>query len=140
NKVELNKECNLYRNEPKNYSTKEYGLLLAKHAHSKSYNLSTLRLWSEVQNHNPGQYLEQMNLNVSDELLSTTSLPLGTNDVSVVENVDAFSIFGNEGEMTESYMIESITNPSGEVIYEQQQDPTRVFKDSTSFLMADMLK
>src|SRR5699024_9563056 len=138
--VLLDKEFNFNGYEPKNYSTEEYGLVSAKHALSNSYNLSTLRLWSDVQNHNPGQYLEQMNLNVSDELLSTTSLPLGTNDVSVVENVDAFSVFGNEGEMTESYMIESITNPSGEVIYEQQQDPTRVFKDSTSFLMADMLK
>ncbi|CAM4144913.1 transglycosylase domain-containing protein [Jeotgalicoccus halotolerans] len=138
--VLLDKEFNFNGYEPKNYSTEEYGLVSAKHALSNSYNLSTLRLWSEVQNHNPGQYLEQMNLNVSDELLSTTSLPLGTNNISVVENVDAFSIFGNEGEMTESYMIESITNPSGEVIYEQQQDPTRVFKDSTSFLMADMLK
>ena len=138
--VLLDEEFSFNGYEPSNYSTEEYGLVSAKHALSNSYNLSTLRLWSEVQNHNPGQYLEQMNLNVSDELLSTTSLPLGTNDVSVVENVDAFSTFGNEGEMTESYMIESITDPSGEVVYEQQQDPTRVFKDSTSFLMADMLK
>lgn len=138
--VLLDEEFSFNGYEPKNYSTEEYGLVSAKHALSNSYNLSTLRLWSDVQNHNPGQYLDKMSLNVSDEMLSTTSLPLGTNDVSVVENVDAFSTFGNEGEMTESYMIESITDPSGEVVYKQQQDPMKVFKDSTSYLMADMLK
>src|SRR5699024_452666 len=81
-----------------------------------------------------------LGMNVSDELLGTPSLPLGTNTVSVEENGDAFSTFGNEGEMTQSYMIETITDPSGEVIYEQQQDPTQICKDSTTFLMADMLK
>src|SRR5699024_6996384 len=125
---------------PQNYSTEEYGLVSAKHALSNSYNLSTLRLWSQVQDHNPGQYLDNLGMNVSDDLLVTPSLPLGTNTVSVEENVDAFSTFGNEGEMTQSYMIETITDPSGEVIYEQQQDPTQIFKDSTTFLMADMLK
>lgn len=125
---------------PQNYSTEEYGLVSAKHALSNSYNLSTLRLWSQVQDHNPGQYLDNLGMNVSDELLGTPSLPLGTNTVSVEENVDAFSTFGNEGQMTQSYMIETITDPSGEVIYEQQQDPTQIFKDSTTFLMADMLK
>src|SRR5699024_11404172 len=59
---------------------------------------------------------------------------------SVTQNVDAFSTFGNDGQMTESYMIESITDPSGEVVYEHQQDPIQIFKESTSFLMADMLK
>lgn len=125
---------------PQNYSEEEYGLVSVKHALSNSYNLSTLRLWSEVQNHNPGEYLNNMNLNVSEESLSNISLPLGTNDVSVENNVDAFSTFGNEGEMVESFMIESITDPNGEVIYEHQADPTRVFKESTTFLMADMLK
>src|SRR5699024_1684077 len=100
---------------PQNYSTEEYGLVSAKHALSNSYNLSTLRLWSQVQDHNPGQYLDNLGMNVSDDLLVTPSLPLGTNTVSVEENVDAFSTFGNEGEMTQSYMIETITDPSGEV-------------------------
>ena len=138
--VLLDKEFDYRGYSPKNYSTEEYGLVSAKHALSNSYNLSTLRLWSEVQNHNPGQYLDKMNLDVSQEELGYLSLPLGSNDISVTQNVDAFSTFGNEGQMTESYMIESITDPNGEVIYEHQQDPVQVFKESTSFLMADMLK
>ena len=138
--VLLDEEFNNNGYQPANYSGDEYGLVSAKHALSNSYNLSTLRLWSEVRNHDPYQYLDAMNMNVPEQLVGITSLPLGPLDTSVESNVDAFSTFGNQGEMNESYMIEKITSPTGEVVYEHQGDPTRVFKESTSFLMADMLK
>lgn len=138
--VLLDEEFNNNGYQPANYSGDEYGLVSAKHALSNSYNLSTLRLWSEVRNHDPYQYLDAMNMSVPEQLVGITSLPLGPLDTSVESNVNAFSTFGNQGEMNESYMIEKITSPTGEVVYEHQGDPTRVFKESTSFLMADMLK
>jgi penicillin-binding protein len=138
--VLLDKEFNNNGYEPANYSGEEYGLVSAKHALSNSYNLSTLRLWSEVRNHNPYQYLDAMNMSIPEQLVGITSLPLGPLDTTVEDNVDAFSTFGNQGEMNESYMIQKITAPDGDVIYEHQEDPVRVFKESTSFLVADMLK
>ena len=139
--VLLDKEFNNNGYEPANYSAgEEYGLVSAKHALSNSYNLSTLRLWSEVRNHNPYQYLDAMNMSIPEQLVGITSLSLGPLDTTVEDNVDAFSTFGNQGEMNESYMIQKITAPDGDVIYEHQEDPVRVFKESTSFLVADMLK
>lgn len=138
--VLLDEEFNDNGYQPQNYSTEEYGLVSAKHALSNSYNLSTLRLWSEVRNHNPGQYIEKMQLGVPEEQLSYLSFPLGSNTVTVEENVDAFSSFANKGQMTDSYMIESITDPSGEVVYEHQSEPTQIFKESTAYLITDMLR
>ena len=138
--VLLDKEFNNNGYEPANYSGDEYGLVSAKHALSNSYNLSTLRLWSEVRNHNPYQYLDAMNMSIPEQLVGITSLPLGPLDTTVENNVDAFSTFGNQGEMNESYMIQKITAPDGDIVYEHQEDPVRVFKESTSFLVADMLK
>ncbi|WP_411842035.1 transglycosylase domain-containing protein [Salinicoccus sp. HZC-1] len=124
---------------PRNYDVdEEFGLVSAKHALSNSYNLSTLRLWSDVREHNPQEYFDKMGIPLEGPLVP--SLPLGVNDMSVQENVDAFSTFGNEGVMAESYMIESITSPNGEVIYEHESSSTEVFKDSTAFLMSDMLQ
>ena len=139
--VLLDKEFNNNGYEPANYSAgEEYGLVSAKHALSNSYNLSTLRLWSEVRNHNPYQYLDAMNMSIPEQLVGITSLSLGPLDTTVENNVDAFSTFGNQGEMNESYMIQKITAPDGDIVYEHQEDPVRVFKESTSFLVADMLK
>ncbi|GAA3723978.1 transglycosylase domain-containing protein [Salinicoccus jeotgali] len=126
---------------PKNYDAdKEFGLVSAKHALSNSYNLSTLRLWAEVKKHNPEEYFEKMNIPLPDGATNNPSLPLGTNDISVENNTNAFSTFANNGELVESYMIESITDPSGEKIYENESTSEQVFKDSTAYLMTDILK
>ena len=45
-----------------------------------------------------------------------------------------------DGSFTEGYMIESITSPDGEVVYEHEPVKNEVFKDSTAYLMSDMLK
>ena len=132
--------------EPANYDyEEEFGLVSAKHALSNSYNLSTLRLWSDVREENPQEYFERMNLPLPDTLFDLegrgfASLPLGTNNLTVQENVDAFSSFAQDGSFTEGYMIESITSPDGEVIYEHEPVKNEVFKDSTAYLMSDMLQ
>lgn len=132
--------------EPANYDyDEEFGLVSTEHALSNSYNLSTLRLWSDVRTHNPQEYFDRMNLPLSDELFDNNgygvpSLPLGTNNLTVEENVDAFSSFSGDGDMTESFMIESVTNPEGETVYEHESETNEVFKDSTAYLMSDMLE
>lgn len=132
--------------EPANYDyEEEFGLVSAKHALSNSYNLSTLRLWADVREENPQEYFERMNMPLPDTLFDYegrgfASLPLGTNNLTVQENVDAFSSFAQDGSFTEGYMIESITSPDGEVVYEHEPVKNEVFKDSTAYLMSDMLK
>ncbi|SOC39269.1 transglycosylase domain-containing protein [Salinicoccus kekensis] len=123
---------------PANYDyEEEFGLISTKHALSNSYNLSTLRLWADVREENPREYFERMNLPLQEDM--NPSLPLGPNDLSVEQNVDAFSSFAQDGTMTEGYMIESITSPDGEVVYEHEPVVNEVWKDSTAFLMSDML-
>src|SRR5690625_2688137 len=90
---------------PRNYDVdEEFGLVSAKHALSNSYSLSTLRLWADVREHNPQEYFDKMSMPLADTLYANEntlipSLPLGVNSMSVEENVDAFSTFGNEGKM-----------------------------------------
>ena len=123
---------------PANYDyEEEFGLISTKHALSNSYNLSTLRLWADVREENPREYFERMNLPLQEDM--NPALPLGPNDLSVEQNVDAFSSFAQDGTMTEGYMIESITSPDGEVVYEHEPVVNEVWKDSTAFLMSDML-
>ncbi|MFC3418424.1 transglycosylase domain-containing protein [Salinicoccus hispanicus] len=131
---------------PRNYDVdEEFGLVSAKHALSNSYNLSTLRLWADVRKENPQEYFEKMGIPLgenaySDENTLVPSTPLGSHTMSVEDNANAFSTFANNGELVDSYMIESITSPEGETIYEHESESTQIFKDSTAYLMTDMLK
>ncbi|CAM3354390.1 transglycosylase domain-containing protein [Nosocomiicoccus ampullae] len=149
--VILDKQFSIYNPQsgtsysPQNYDRKDFGLLSVKNALANSYNLSTLRLWAEVRKHNPREYLDNLGLNMPDSLfdqdgIGIPSLPLGVNNMTVEEGVNAFSSFGNNGVMTDSYMIEKITDPTGKVIYEHEQKEKDVWNDSTAYLMTDILK
>ena len=149
--VILDKSFSIYNPEagtsysPQNYDQKDFGLLSVKNALANSYNLSTLRLWAEVRKYNPREYLEKMGLNMPDSLFDANnigipSLPLGVNNMTVEDGVNAFSSFGNNGVMTDSYMIEKITDPTGKVIYEHETVSHDVWKESTAYLVTDMLK
>ena len=133
---------------PTNYDAEnEYGLVTAYHALTNSFNLSTLRLWSQVKSERPQDYLTQVGidipLNQYVDLERTTlvdSFALGSLDMSVEESVDAFSSLANNGMFAESYMIETITGPGGEVVYQHEVEPIRVWEDSTAYLTSEILE
>ena len=130
---------------PENYDQKEFGLISVKHALTNSYNLSTLRLWSDVRLENPKEYLDNMEIPLSHSLfdendIGIPSLPLGVNNLTVEENVNAFSSFANDGTMSDSYMIAKITDPKGNVVYEHENEKKKVWKESTAYLMTDILR
>ncbi|SDZ28566.1 penicillin-binding protein [Evansella caseinilytica] len=68
------------------------------------------------------------------------SSPLGTLEISVEANTSAFTVFANEGQHIESYMIERIETSDGEVVYLHEPEPTEVFSTQTAYLMIDMLR
>ena len=133
---------------PTNYDAEnEYGLVTAYHALTNSFNLSTLRLWSQVKSERPQDYLTQVGidipLNQYADLERTTlvdSFALGSLDMSVEESVDAFSSLANNGMFADSYMIETITGPDGEVVYQHEVEPIRVWEDSTAYLTSEILE
>ena len=130
---------------PENYDQKEFGLISVKHALTNSYNLSTLRLWSDVRLENPKEYLDNMEIPLSNSLfdendIGIPSLTLGVNNLTVEENVNAFSSFAKDGTYSDSYMIAKITDPKGNVVYEHENEKKKVWKDSTAYLMTDILR
>src|SRR5699024_2819383 len=90
------------------------------------------------------EYLEKMGITTLTEAdHQNGSLALGqpTNGISVEENVNAFTTFGNNGDFTEAYMIDSITTDDGDVIYEHEDSkPTNVFSPQTNYLTLDLMR
>lgn len=136
----LDKRFNINGYDPENYARKEYGQVTTRYALQNSFNLSLLRMYSSIQHKKPWEYLEKMHISIPDSEKENLSLPLGSTDITLLNDVDGFSTFANKGNYQESYMIESIKTTDGTEIYKHTAKPERVFNEETAYIMTDMLR
>lgn len=126
---------------PKNYGGAYYGLVSAREALTYSYNTSTAEIYKKILHEKPEEkYLKKMGISLPENLIGDPSIALGTNNVTVEQNTNAFSTFGNGGKFNKSYMIEKITDSDGNIIYEHEPDPVEVFSAQTAYLTIDMMR
>lgn len=127
---------------PKNSSGRFYGLVSAREGLTKSHNVTTVKIYQEILHENPAKnYLMKMGYNnIAEERQEAPALALGTTEVSVEDNVNAYATFGNDGTYEDAYMIEKITDSDGKVIYEHESNPVELFSKQTSYLTLDMMR
>ena len=143
NSTVLDKRFNRYGWKPENYDMSQRGYLPAREALARSLNLSTVRLYSAFYKEDPvTNYLEKMGaegLTESDKTNLATAIGGMTYGLSVTENTSAFSTFANKGEHKKAHIIEEIENNDGELVYKADFSPVKVFEESTSYLIVNML-
>lgn len=143
NSLVLDKSFNYNGWTPQNFDQNQRGYLSARRALAGSLNLPTIRLYSAFVNENPvEEYLEKMNFkSITDSDAHTLATAIGgmTYGVSVTENTSAFSTFANMGVHKPAYIIDEIRNKDGEVVYKANFTPTKVYNDSTSYLILSIL-
>ncbi|NLY81041.1 MAG: peptidoglycan glycosyltransferase [Lysinibacillus sp.] len=125
------------------YVNEERGVIPAREALAHSQNLTAVRLYDQIIDRRPAEFLEKMKfskLTKGDyENLATSigALEIGT---TVEENTNAFATFANGGKFIEAYMIEKIVDVDGNVIFEHKPEPVEVFSPETSYIITDMLR
>lgn len=136
--------ADLPRSYPKNYGGASYGLVSAREALAKSYNVPAFQTYEKILSENPvKKYLRKMgitSLDESDEHNPALSLGGMKYGMTVEENVNAFATLGNDGNFVDAYMIEKITDSDGEVIYEHEVEQVEVFSPQTAYLTLDMMR
>ncbi|WP_252502601.1 transglycosylase domain-containing protein [Sporosarcina sp. Marseille-Q4943] len=129
---------------PSNYNADvENGIIPARKALAESLNLPTARLYREIVDRRPAEFLEKMNftkLHKEDYTNYSTSFGGMKIGVSVEENTNAFATFANGGKFIQSYIIERIEDMSGNVVYQHEIKPVDVFSPETSYIVTDMLR
>jgi len=129
-----------------NYGGGQYGLVSAREALAKSYNVPAVETYSKIINDDPRpaeEYLEKMGITTLTETdKSILSLSLGGMDhgISVEEMTNAYATFANNGQFIDGYMIDKITTSDGEVVYEHKSDQVDVFSSQTAYLTIDILR
>jgi penicillin-binding protein 1B len=128
---------------PQNYDFRYSGLVSARYALAKSYNVPAVKLYSEIIDQKPAKYLEKMGFtSLRKDDYTTLAAALGSlaNGVTVEENTNAFATYANGGKFIDAYMIEKIVDSNGKIVYQHEVKPVDVFKPQTAYLTLDMMR
>ena len=81
-------------------------------------------------------------MGVTAPLIDTVSMPIGADEVSVIEHSASYSVFANGGKRVFPYAAVEIRNSRGDVIYNHDSDgrqPERIFPEQAIITMDSML-
>jgi len=109
-----------------------------RHAMALSINSVTVQLSEKIGYKTVADYANK--LGILSKLKPVPSIGLGSNDVSLLEMVTAYSTFLNNGNYTEPFLVTKITDRNGNLIKEFKPVQKRVLSEETANLMVYMLK
>lgn len=89
---------------------------------------------------NPEDYFKKMNISIPSEEYRYESAPLGSSDLTVLEQTGAYATLANGGVYNDSYAIEKITDNNGNIIYEHKPNPVQVYSKATASIMNDLMR
>ncbi len=101
---------------PENYSEKFFGPTRLREGIVKSRNLVSIRVLRDIGIRNGRNHILKFGFNAAD-VPSDLSIALGSPNVPIIDMSRAFSVFANGGYLIEPYLIQSITNQKGEVVF-----------------------
>src|SRR5690625_3827407 len=124
-------------------SSRRYGIVSAREALAKSYNIHAAAAYMDIINQQPAhEFLGKMSFDKLAQDFDNLALSIGstTDGITVEENNIAFAALGNNGTYVDSYMIEKITTSDGEVVYEHEPSTVEIFSPQTAYLTIDMMR
>ncbi|MEM8749403.1 MAG: PBP1A family penicillin-binding protein [Pseudomonadota bacterium] len=125
---------------PKNYGGRGFGRVSLTTALVKSINTVPVRLAHQL---GRGPIVElAAKMGVDSPLSAEPAMPLGTNEMTVLEQATGYGVFMSGGYSTNRHVITQLTDASGTVLYnfkEDGQKPVRVLSDETTKAMNEML-
>lgn len=135
---------------PSNYDNRFHGLMTARVALEKSYNIPAIKAYLQVGIPEALGYVKKMGVTTlvtpednpgrNDYQAKTGVIGGLTQGLTVEEITNAYSVFANQGLFLDSYLIQKITDSSQKSIYEHTASPQMVFSKQTAYLMTDMMR
>ncbi len=136
----LDDKINISGYKPENADKKYHGYISAKTALSNSYNIPAVKLLNEIGIDEAKSFAENLGIKFTEND-NHLALALGGFEKGVTAKslCDAYSAFACNGSFQPSSYISKITK-NGKTIYENKNNEKKVMKDSTAFLINEMLK
>ncbi|MFG6148253.1 transglycosylase domain-containing protein [Halobacillus sp. B23F22_1] len=126
----------------KNYGGGYGGFTSARQALTESSNIPAVQAYMRIIDENPAEkYLDKMGItSLNNDQYTNPSLVLGSAEITVEENTNAYATFGNNGKFVDAYIIERIETKEGETFYEHETEEEEVFSPQATYLTLDMMR
>ena len=124
--------------KPKNYKERFYGPTLFRDALAESRNVVTIKILQDIGIDYAIDYARK--LGITSNLNKNLSLALGSNGVSLLELVKAYSVFDNLGYLVQPVFVTKILDRDGNVVEEPNPTREKVIEQNTSYVMTNLLE
>ena len=124
--------------KPKNYGKKFYGPTLLRQALAKSRNVITIKILQDIGVDYCIEYARR--LGITSKISEDLSIGLGSSGVSLLEMVNAYSVFANKGYLVQPVFITRIVDRDGNVLEEAATVREKVLDKSTAYIMTNLLE
>ena len=124
--------------KPRNYKEKFYGPTIFRDALVKSRNVVTIKILQDIGIGYAIDYARK--LGITSNLNRDLSIALGSSGVSLLELVNAYSVFNNLGYLVEPVFITKILDRDGHVIEESNPVRKKVIEQNTAYIMTSLLE
>ena len=131
-------QANDFTWKPKNYGQKFYGPTLLRKALAKSRNVVTIKILQEIGIDYCIDYARK--LGIESEMPRDLSIALGSSGVSLLELVNAYAVFANQGYLVEPAFITKIEDRHGNVLEEMNPSRKRALDKSTAYIMTSLME
>lgn len=78
-------------------------------------------------------------LGITSKLEAVPSLALGSEEINIIEMVNAYSTFANEGYKVTPHLIRKVEDSNGTVLYEFDEEPEQILNKSLVYIMNELL-
>lgn len=127
---------------PGNFDGKYMGAITLRTALQQSRNLVSADIVSRIGLQSIIEYARK--LGIASPLGSNPSLALGSSEVTLLELARAYGVFPARGVLFDSVFVTKLSNRSGEVIFDYDQErislARQVISEQSAFIMANMMK
>ena len=124
--------------KPNNYDRTFHGLTLFRDGLIHSRNVITVKILQDIGIDYIIRYAR--NLGIQSPLERNLSLGLGSSGVSLLEIVEAYSVFANQGYKLPPVFIRRIEDRNGNVIFQSDPRPERVIEKSTAYIITHLME
>lgn len=117
------------------------GMINLQEALNVSWNIPAYWTYQMLLNNNVDveSYMKKMGYSIDN--YNIESLPLGGGiETTVLQQVNAYQMISNGGVYLKGYLVDSITDNQGNVIYKHKGNPVRVFSEATASILNQLLK
>jgi len=124
--------------KPRNYKEKFYGPTLFREALVKSRNIVTIKILKDIGINYVIDYARR--LGITSDINQDLSIALGSSGLSLLEIVNAYSVFSNLGYLIEPVFITKIYDRDGNLLETSKLIRKKVIDMSTAYIMTNILE